>query len=98
MVDVNDSPSLLSSLTEEFGSERFVYVKADIRSQKDVQNSFDTTIKKFKHLDIVINTVAIFNEQKWEEMIDVNLVSLRKKIIFVFFFSYFLLEKRTACD
>jgi dihydroanticapsin dehydrogenase len=57
-------------------------ISADIKSEKDVNNSIHKIIEKFGRIDILINNAGILPEQKqlhqineedWNEIIDVNL-------------------------
>ena len=56
-------------------------VKADVTSEKDIQNLFEQTIKKFKKVDILINNAGVYfrgpiNETSlddWNKIINTNL-------------------------
>lgn len=60
---------------------RAIAVQADITSRKQVERMIEFAIKKFKHIDLLVNNAGIFlnsplhktTESKWDKIIDLNL-------------------------
>ena len=75
------NPKELSMLSDPDGS-RTVSVQADVAIENEVQRLFDTVIKKFGTIDILVNTVGGFLPSKsipdvtveeWDRMMNINL-------------------------
>ncbi|GAB0088014.1 hypothetical protein DMENIID0001_023890 [Sergentomyia squamirostris] len=48
------------------------YFAVDVRSDKEMAECYDVFMKDIENLDIVVNSAAIFNEQAYREVVDVN--------------------------
>ncbi|KAK5642131.1 hypothetical protein RI129_008298 [Pyrocoelia pectoralis] len=75
IVDFNDTAGkkVVQEVTEEFGANKAIFVKADIGDITEFRGAFDATIEKFNNLDIVINNAGILDEVEWEKMIKTNI-------------------------
>ncbi|KAL6443109.1 hypothetical protein ACFW04_002814 [Cataglyphis niger] len=66
-----------STLENEFGKNRAVFVACDVTKAEDLKEAFKTVIDTFQTLDILINNAGILNDKdKWEQTIDINLTAL----------------------
>ena len=75
-----DAKSILSCQFEEAQeSKRVIYVKCDVRSEKEIENAFKVAHKDLvspdNSVDILINGAGIVGEQQWEKLYDINIVS-----------------------
>ncbi|MBI5214169.1 MAG: SDR family oxidoreductase [Ignavibacteriae bacterium] len=58
-----------------------IALKADVRDKKQVKKLVDSTMKKFKRIDVLVNNAAIFvestleniSEEMWDSTLDTNL-------------------------
>ena len=66
------------------GIKNSFFVAGDVRNDNDVKNVINRTIKKFGHIDILVNNTGVLpkikpldkiSEKEWNETIDVNLNS-----------------------
>ncbi|KAF5288178.1 hypothetical protein FQA39_LY03946 [Lamprigera yunnana] len=73
--DINESRGLkaLQSLKSVFGEDKAIFITLDVSDRKKFHEAFATTVKKFKNLDIVVNSAGIVKDDKWEESVAVNL-------------------------
>ncbi|MCK5737506.1 MAG: 3-oxoacyl-ACP reductase FabG [Spirochaetaceae bacterium] len=70
-------------LAESLGS-RAIYIAADVTDIEDVEAMFQTTIKQFGTVDIVVNNAGIvrdrtakkMSEEEWKSVIDTNLTGV----------------------
>lgn len=89
LVDLNDSP-IVAELQSEFAEKTIVFHKVDISKRAEVEQAFDQTIADFGAVDVVVNSAGIVNEPKYESVIDVNLVCIRRGVeLSVKFMSFF---------
>ncbi|KAB0796303.1 hypothetical protein PPYR_10364 [Photinus pyralis] len=75
VVDFNETAGqrVIEEVTEEFGANRAIFVKADVGNVTEFRGAFEATVEKFDNLDIVINNAGIMNEIEWEKMINTNI-------------------------
>ncbi|KAK5650400.1 hypothetical protein RI129_001429 [Pyrocoelia pectoralis] len=73
LVDLNESSgeSVSAALNKEFG-ERVIFVRANVANLDQFEDTFQTSISHWKHLDIVINNAGVLDEEKWLKTIAVN--------------------------
>jgi len=78
LVDLNvaQGQEALNEVTQLFGKDRAIFVKADVTNRAQFEEAFETTIKTFKQLDVVINNAGIVEEINWEKNIAVNLTAV----------------------
>ncbi|CAL0323867.1 unnamed protein product [Lupinus luteus] len=62
IADIRDQ--LGQALVEEIGTEFASYVHCDVSKEKDVENAVNTTISKYKKLDILVNNAVIIDDAK----------------------------------
>ncbi|KAB0796765.1 hypothetical protein PPYR_10826 [Photinus pyralis] len=75
LVDVNEvlGQKVLGEMKEEFGSDKVLFLKADVREKESLEEAFNFAVQSFQHLDIVINAAGILTERKIENTIATNL-------------------------
>ncbi|XP_019866920.1 15-hydroxyprostaglandin dehydrogenase [NAD(+)] [Aethina tumida] len=56
----------------ELGADKALFIKADVTKNDQLESAFQTTVDKWKGLDIVINNAGIMNDQRWELEIAIN--------------------------
>jgi len=75
MVDIIKRDAL-EEIHSMFGKDRAIFINADVSQKSMLEGAFETTVRFFKQLDIVINNAGIVNELQWEKCIAVNLVGV----------------------
>ncbi|WP_304224565.1 2-dehydro-3-deoxy-D-gluconate 5-dehydrogenase KduD [Gracilinema caldarium] len=68
----------------EAAGRKFVYVSADLRSTKPIQNIIQTALDAYGRIDILVNNAGIikrndpleFSEDDWDEVMSINLKTL----------------------
>ncbi|KAB0796764.1 hypothetical protein PPYR_10825 [Photinus pyralis] len=75
LVDVNEilGQKVTGEMKEEFGSDKVLFLKADVRKKDSLDEAFNFVVRTFENLDIVINAAGILKEAKIEDTIDTNL-------------------------
>ncbi|KAG9479912.1 hypothetical protein GDO78_011765 [Eleutherodactylus coqui] len=75
-----------TSLEEQFGSNRLLFIQCDVTDQEQLRDAFQKTVDHFGRLDILVNNAGVNNEKDWEKTIEVNLsYMLLIEIIFIIF-------------
>uniref|UniRef100_A0A1Y1KIF3 NAD(P)-binding protein n=1 Tax=Photinus pyralis TaxID=7054 RepID=A0A1Y1KIF3_PHOPY len=62
-------------LKREFGTEKVIFVAADVSKKDQVEGAFKKSIEHWKHLDVVINNAGLLGEQDWKPTLSTNCVS-----------------------
>ncbi|MEE6460954.1 hypothetical protein FKM82_001150 [Ascaphus truei] len=65
-----------TSLDEQFGSHRTLFIQCDVTDQGQLKDAFRKTVEHFGRLDILVNNAGVNNEKDWEQTILVNLNSV----------------------
>ncbi|CAL1688486.1 unnamed protein product [Lasius platythorax] len=65
-----------TTLENEFGKGRAFFIACDVTKAEDLEKAFKRVVDAFETLDILINNAGIFNEHKWEQLIDINVKGL----------------------
>ncbi|XP_066429613.1 15-hydroxyprostaglandin dehydrogenase [NAD(+)] [Eleutherodactylus coqui] len=65
-----------TSLEEQFGSNRLLFIQCDVTDQEQLRDAFQKTVDHFGRLDILVNNAGVNNEKDWEKTIEVNLISV----------------------
>ncbi|XP_063906759.1 15-hydroxyprostaglandin dehydrogenase [NAD(+)]-like [Zophobas morio] len=78
IVDISEEAGrkAVTEVVNIFDQKRITFIKTDITNKTELEGAFETTIKKYKHLDIVINNAGILDEIEWKNTIAVNLVAV----------------------
>ncbi|MCA1949515.1 MAG: 2-dehydro-3-deoxy-D-gluconate 5-dehydrogenase KduD [Treponema sp.] len=85
IVGVSFSPEAAETKAAvEAAGRKFVYVSADLRSTKPIQNIIETTLAMLGRIDILVNNAGIikrndpleFSEDDWDEVMSINLKTL----------------------
>ncbi|CAH1108280.1 unnamed protein product [Psylliodes chrysocephalus] len=74
LADVNPTNGdiAIKEIDNEFGINRAIFVKTDVRDRQQLENAFQKTVEKFRFFDILVNNAGILNDAIWEEQIDIN--------------------------
>ncbi|XP_024937089.1 15-hydroxyprostaglandin dehydrogenase [NAD(+)] [Cephus cinctus] len=72
-INTEKGEKLLESLVVRHGKDRVIFCQCDVTDYLQFEESFETTIAAFGHIDIVINNAGIMNDQFWELEVDINL-------------------------
>lgn len=72
--DICKGKETVTSLNCSFGKERAVFFKASVTNKMDIQNALRKARGELKQVDLIVNAFGVWNESKWEEEINVNLV------------------------
>ncbi|KAK5638714.1 hypothetical protein RI129_013009 [Pyrocoelia pectoralis] len=62
------------ALNERFGRGKSIFVPADVSNSSQFEIAFKVSIHYWGGLDVVINNAGILNENKWQLMVNVNVV------------------------
>ncbi|KAF5269807.1 hypothetical protein FQR65_LT05853 [Abscondita terminalis] len=78
IIDVNEvqGNKALSEFKQEFGTNRVIFICADVSNKIQLRDAFENTVAAFQQLDIVINNAGIVNEIDWEKCVAVNFVAV----------------------
>lgn len=78
LVDINvkNGQEALNDIIKIFGKDCAIFIKADVSDRKQFEEAFETTVKTFNQLDIVINNAGIIQEIQWEKCVGVNLIGV----------------------
>ncbi|XP_031355706.1 uncharacterized protein LOC116180023 [Photinus pyralis] len=74
LVDINEVRGEESTalLKKEFGTEKLIFVAADVSKKDQVEGAFKKSIEHWKHLDVVINNAGLLGEQDWKPTLSTN--------------------------
>lgn len=59
-------------LSEEFGKDRFIFVRADCTSARDVEHAIQSCVESFGRLDILVNNAGISVESQHQKVLRVH--------------------------
>lgn len=68
----------VEKLKEQYAKKLVMFRKTDLRDKLEVERSFIEIKRIFGHIDIVVNSAGIIDEQNFQNTIDVNLVCIIK--------------------
>lgn len=76
-----EARELRTRIAEQVGEEILLEVQADVSKREDVKHMFDTIIKKFGRLDVLINNAGLnidgpfleMTDEQWNQVIAINL-------------------------
>lgn len=72
-IDTEKGEQLVETLAAKYGKDRIIFSQCDVTDYPQFEESFQTTIAEFGHIDIVINNAGIMNDRFWELEVDINL-------------------------
>ncbi|KAK5642160.1 hypothetical protein RI129_008327 [Pyrocoelia pectoralis] len=72
-LNVDLGMKVLEELRREFGDNKVLFVKADVRQKDELEDAFKVAVSTFKNLDIVVNSAGILKNKRIEDTIDINL-------------------------
>lgn len=98
-IDEKNGKELLKQI-KSLGYEA-MFLKCDVREEKDVLRVISKTIKKYKRIDILVNNAGIFLEKKisdisrqeWDNLLNIN---LRGVFLFTSKVSKYMVEKKSG--
>lgn len=65
----------VAELINKYKGRNIEYYKTDTSCRENVNQSFKLFFEQYKRLDIVIGNAGILNENEYELMVNINLVS-----------------------
>ncbi|EFN88615.1 15-hydroxyprostaglandin dehydrogenase [NAD+] [Harpegnathos saltator] len=72
-INTEEGEKLVETLTAKYGKDRVIFSQCDVTDYPQFEESFQTTIAEFGHIDIVVNNAGIMNDRFWELEVDINL-------------------------
>ncbi|XP_011647743.1 peroxisomal hydratase-dehydrogenase-epimerase-like [Pogonomyrmex barbatus] len=72
-INTEEGEKLVETLAAKYGKDRVIFSQCDVTDYPQFEESFQTTIAEFGHIDIVINNAGIMNDRFWELEVDINL-------------------------
>ncbi|XP_017775073.1 PREDICTED: 15-hydroxyprostaglandin dehydrogenase [NAD(+)]-like [Nicrophorus vespilloides] len=80
ITDIDDSlaEKFQEEVASEFGPNKTMFIKADARSTKELDDAMQKTVDVYKNLDIVIGNAGVLDEIDFVNTIDVNLIGALK--------------------
>ncbi|KAM0728375.1 15-hydroxyprostaglandin dehydrogenase [NAD(+)] [Formica fusca] len=72
-INTEEGEKLVETLAAKYGKDRVIFSQCDVTDYPQLEESFQTTIAEFGHIDIVINNAGIMNDRFWELEVDINL-------------------------
>ncbi|XP_069797087.1 15-hydroxyprostaglandin dehydrogenase [NAD(+)]-like isoform X2 [Narcine bancroftii] len=72
----NAGESCKNALDMEYQSADSLFIACDVASEEQLKCAFKKAVEHFGSLDILCNNAGINNENKWEQTISVNLISV----------------------
>ncbi|KAF5294913.1 hypothetical protein FQR65_LT10625 [Abscondita terminalis] len=75
IADINQEigEQVAQNLINKYGTGKVIFVKVNVTLRNEFQEVFETTVKTFGNLDILVNSAGIVKDLIWEEEIAVNL-------------------------
>lgn len=86
IADINESTgeNTLQELQSKYGEANVMFVKCDVTSQQEFEESLLSAKRHFGHMDILINNAGILHEGDWEATIDINLKGVVRGTLLAF--------------
>ncbi|CAH0546267.1 unnamed protein product [Brassicogethes aeneus] len=72
--DVTKGEEAVDKLVQKFGNSKAIFYETEITDSKNVDAALRNTILHLNGIDIVVNCAGIFNDSKWEEQIQTNMI------------------------
>ncbi|XP_064611804.1 15-hydroxyprostaglandin dehydrogenase [NAD(+)]-like [Liolophura sinensis] len=78
VVDVNSErgEATVNDFIQKYGKENAAFIKCDVTSQQEMENAFTFATSTFGGIDLVCNNAGLSGENQWEQMININLLSV----------------------
>ncbi|XP_060692900.1 15-hydroxyprostaglandin dehydrogenase [NAD(+)]-like [Hemiscyllium ocellatum] len=77
-INVSRGEATKAAFGQTYGAENILFLPCDVTSENQLKDCFSKTLEKFQRLDIVCNNAGIFDEENWENCLNINLVSVIK--------------------
>lgn len=74
--DIKPPGEEVAQLIREYRTRTIEYYKTDTSNRDNVRKSFKSFFEQCKRIDIVIGNAGILNENAYEIMVNINLVSI----------------------
>lgn len=65
-----------TALDAQFEPQKTLFIHCDVADQEKLRDTFRKVVDQFGRLDIVVNNAGVNNEKQWEQMLQINLVSV----------------------
>lgn len=78
VLDVNkvEGENLVKDLNKEYGADRALFLSCNVESDEEFKAAFQKAAEAFGAIDILCNNAGVLNEEKWQDMISVNLAGV----------------------
>ncbi|XP_063906748.1 15-hydroxyprostaglandin dehydrogenase [NAD(+)]-like isoform X2 [Zophobas morio] len=78
IVDISEEAGFraINEIVKIFGENKATFIKADVTKKTELEAVFETTIKTYNQLDIVINNAGKVDEFDWKSTVELNLVAV----------------------
>nr|XP_022908080.1 15-hydroxyprostaglandin dehydrogenase [NAD(+)]-like [Onthophagus taurus] len=77
LVDINDiDGNKVSKELNQIYPNKIIFIKTNVSDKNQVKEAFETAIKEFGNLDIVLNNAGVVNEFEPNKCYDVNIVGV----------------------
>ncbi|XP_023025610.1 15-hydroxyprostaglandin dehydrogenase [NAD(+)] [Leptinotarsa decemlineata] len=73
-LDIARGLDAVNTLNCSHGKNKATFIKCDVRNKEAVDDTFLKIKNEFKKVDIIVSAAGIWNEQKWQEQIQTNLI------------------------
>ena len=74
-VSAEAGSAAVTDLTSSHSPDHVTFIQCDVTDKQSLTAAFEHTISAYKTIDIVFNNAGIADEEYWEKMIQINLVS-----------------------
>lgn len=74
--DIKPPGEEVAQIISEYKNRNIEYYKTDTSCRDNVRKSFKSFFEHYKRIDIVIGNAGILNENAYEMMVNINLVSI----------------------
>lgn len=95
LLDIADPNNLSAALQSEYPKNKVVYFSVDVRRRDELKMIFGKFVEQFGYIDIVVGSAGLFNENKPEDVVAVNLASAKEDFCFENFLTinfYFVVD------
>ncbi|KAK7503537.1 hypothetical protein BaRGS_00005076 [Batillaria attramentaria] len=75
-VQVKEGEATTAEFQKKFGKDKALFVRCDVTSKDEFEETFRRALKHFGHLDIMVNNAGIGNERDYIRMVNINLTGV----------------------
>lgn len=75
-IQVKEGEATASEFQSRFGKDRALFMKCDVTSKDEFEETFRKVLDRFGYLDIMVNNAGIGNEKQYIQMVNINLIGV----------------------